>query len=188
MPHANPRRTVSAFLVTALFLALGLSRADAHAAPLTWSATPVSGSWSVGGNWIGGTPPNSGDDLVFPATSTILSTTNDLTAGLAINSITFNGSGYRVGGNAIAMGGNPTIGIVCVAPGTYVLSLPITITDLFPVTCPIPGPCTVTLSGAISGTGSLVNQTMANGGDPRSSLVLTGDDPYTGATLVEQAN
>jgi hypothetical protein len=164
-----------------LLVALSLLAAVAEAATVTWSATPVSGNWSVGANWAGGAAPNPGDDLVFPATSTILSTTNDLVAGIAINSITFNGNGYRLAGNAILLGNGSGVGIKCTsgaAPGSDAVSMPIAIQPPGAGASTAVG-CTLTLSGAISGAGGLgVGDNAANGG----IVILSGFDTYTGST------
>jgi hypothetical protein len=143
----------SAQSTTLLFLSLSVLAARAQAANVYWSPTPVSGNWSVGENWVFGAPPNPGDDLVFPATSTIKSTTNDLAAGIAINSITFNGPDYRLAGNAISLG---LAGITCDSSAIdNTISLPITITSGKVPTAISTVGGTLTLSGAISGTGDL---------------------------------
>src|SRR5436305_1916518 len=73
----------------------------ATAATRIWNGS-VSSAWSNAANWNGGVPAN-GDDLVFPKGVTNTTSTNDLPAGLVVHSITVNMSGYRIGGNAIAL-------------------------------------------------------------------------------------
>ncbi len=153
MPRQNARRRGSGSSVASLFLAMSLFAVAVQAGTVTWSATPVSGNWSLGANWVGGTPPNPGDDLVFPATSTIQNTTNDLTDGISINSLKFDGNGYRLAGGPISLG---AIGISCTSgapPATNEINLPITITAAT-TQVKIVG-SRLTLIGPISGTGGL---------------------------------
>ena len=169
---------------TLLFLGMSLLVAVGQAATVTWSATPASGNWSVGANWAGGTPPNPGDDLVFPATSTIQGTTNDLASGIAINSITFNGNGYRLAGNSITLAHFGIRTTSASPPATNAVSLPITITDTnnFTTFAAVQD-STLTFSGAISGAGGLDLEGASSSGT--GTFVLSGIDPYTGGTLVE---
>jgi hypothetical protein len=168
-----------------LFLGMSLLVAVGQAATVTWSATPTNGNWSVGANWAGGTPPNPGDDLVFPATSTIQSTTNDLASGIAINSITFDGHGYRLAGNAIALGRNGSgFSILCTdaaAPGSDALSLPIQIATVLVIETATG--CNLTLSGAISGSGGVSIGGVTSNGDI-GTVILSGIDTYTGDTAL----
>jgi hypothetical protein len=83
------------------FLLLLLLAAPLAAATRTWSGN-VGNLWSNPANWNGGAPA-AGDDLVFPANVSWVST-NDLPSGTAFRSITVNGTGYRIGGNAIVLG------------------------------------------------------------------------------------
>jgi len=72
------------------------------AATDTWTGV-VSNVWSVAGNWSGSVPA-AGDDLVFPASGMNQTTSNDLTPGMAFNSITITGGKYTLNGNGIALG------------------------------------------------------------------------------------
>src|SRR5689334_5500296 len=75
-----------------------------------WSASTWSGAtdglWSSAGNWD--TPPVAGVDLVFSATGANKTNTNDLAAGRAYGALTIAGSGYAIGGNAVALSGPVT--------------------------------------------------------------------------------
>lgn len=61
------------------------------------------GFWSVAANWLGNVPPEDGDDLVFPAGAVRLRTTNDLPAGLLVDSIIFERGGFAIAGNEFAL-------------------------------------------------------------------------------------
>src|SRR2546423_1197126 len=74
----------------------------ALAATKTWTGTN-SGNWNDASNWTGGVP-GTGDDLVFPSgAGNVASGNNDLAAGISFQSITFNGDGYVIGGNSLAI-------------------------------------------------------------------------------------
>jgi hypothetical protein len=152
-----------------LFLALGAVAGAARGASGTWKATPADANWSNGANWSYGHAPNPGDDLTFPATSTILATNNDLASGINITAITFLGSGYTLSGNAITIGE-----ILCGSSvvGSNTIALPMTVNTTIVVGT---AACTLDLSGVISGSGGI----LATGGGP---VILDGDDTYTGPT------
>ena len=78
------------------------------AAPATDSWTGNSGAnWSSPGNWTGGNaPPQAGDSLLFNSSSGSTTLNNDLTAGTAIDGITFGGSGFTLNGNSVLLSGN----------------------------------------------------------------------------------
>src|SRR5262249_1928863 len=81
-----------------------------HATNRIWSgaaAPPTHNTGSDATTGQGTTAPAAGDALIFPAalaTSALIST-NDLTAGTSFSSITIQGSGYTIGGNAVALTG-----------------------------------------------------------------------------------
>src|SRR5579875_3678322 len=66
----------------------------------TWTGA-VSASWTDGNNWAGGVAPKAGDDLVFPATAANLTNNNDFAGGTTFSSITIQGPGYNLTGNAL---------------------------------------------------------------------------------------
>src|SRR5262249_8453144 len=70
----------------------------------TWTGLGGNNNWMTGGNWLSGTAPQAGDDLLFQAGPTLLSTNNNFAAGTAFNKITISGSGYTLAGNAITLG------------------------------------------------------------------------------------
>ena len=166
----------------AVFALIAVAAAG-QAVTRTWSATPTNGNWSVGANWAGGIPPVAGDDLVFPATSTIQSTNNDLAPGTDILRITFDGNGYTLAGNAITLAGGAlphTIGCTTAnAPGANTVSLPIIATGNLVLKAAVSG-CSLDLSGVISGTGAV-------GGQGPGPVILSGVDTYTGFTATTLA-
>src|SRR5690349_19467812 len=83
---------------------LGLESLETRLAPAvsTWSGA-LSDLWSNNGNWD--VPPVAGNDLVFPATATSLTSTNDLSAATNFGSLTIAGSGYTIDGQAIGLAG-----------------------------------------------------------------------------------
>ncbi len=56
-----------ALLICVVLLGLGPVATPGRAQPFAWSATPASGDWNNGGNWIGGIAPNSLTAVRFPA-------------------------------------------------------------------------------------------------------------------------
>ncbi len=66
----------------------------------TWTGLGVSDNWSDAGNWDTGVPV-AGDSLVFPAAASRKENTNDLAANTSFDSLTFDGSGYVIDGNAL---------------------------------------------------------------------------------------
>ena len=93
----------AAILISAVVLGFA---ASANANVLSWSGGGTSGFWNDAGNWgFVGTPGN-GDSVVFPAPSSLVSTTNNI-VGLSLALIHFagNGGGYTLTGNAITLTG-----------------------------------------------------------------------------------
>ena len=157
-------------LVLALF-AFVSGRAFCHAATATWSTTAADGNWSNGANWLAGHAPNPGDDLVFPAASTVHATNNDLAAGFVASTITFHGAGYDLAGNAITAAGEITCGSD--VTGINTTHLPMNVDSVI-VLAVAPG-CTMDLESAIDGTGGI----FSTGGGP---VILGGVDTYSGQT------
>src|SRR5262249_25941823 len=121
--HRVPARALAPRLVLVASIVFAAA-SFARAASQSWKTTPVDGNWSNGANWVSGHAPSAGDALSFPASSTILATTNDLTAGMNIIAITFQGSGYTLAGNGITIGE-----ILCgnSVAGANTISLPMTV-------------------------------------------------------------
>ena len=94
----------------------------------TWSGA-VSNLWSDSGNWD--VPPSPGNDLVFPAGAANLANTDDLAAATSFGSLTIAGSGYTIGGNAIALTGTVDSSQ---ASGSNTVDLPINASGTGPLT------------------------------------------------------
>ena len=66
-------------------------------------------NWSAALNWSGGAVPVAGDSLVFPAGALQETNNNDLATNIKFSSITFEGAGYDITGNAVTIGPSGTI-------------------------------------------------------------------------------
>jgi fibronectin-binding autotransporter adhesin len=146
----------------------------AVAATDTWVGNTA--LWSTGG-WTGGNnPPVANDSLVFGvAGSGGTSLTNNLTAALQFNGITFNtgASAYVIGGNSIKLGGDVTNN----STSLETLNSAMATTAVRTVTM-TSGGGDVVLGGVISGTAGEI--TLAGSG----VLTLSGTNTYTGGTTV----
>ncbi len=135
---------------------LGIEGLEVRITPTvqTWTGA-VDSLWSTNGNWDTNTAPVGGDDLVFPSGAANLSNTNDIAAGTSFDAISFEASGYDIGGNAITL----TNGITSTYSdsGTSTLGLDIALTA--DETIDVADGGTLDLSGAISGLGYGVNKT-----------------------------
>jgi hypothetical protein len=112
-------------------------------------------------NWDEGHAPNPGDDLVFPATSTVHATNNDLSADQAVSAIRFNGPGYTLSGNGIVSGE-----ILCssLVVGKNTINLPIAVNSVIVVGAQ--SACTLDLEGDIDGTGGIFSRPVAAPSSP----------------------
>ena len=142
-------------------------------ATITWVGD-VSGNWngnSAGNtNWSGDVLPTDGDTLVFDGTGANFTQVNDTTAA---NSYTlqFTAGGYSISGASITLDNGGTD--ISSTTGSNSLSTPlIDATSVIDVSGG-----TVTLAGAISGSGGL---SKTGGG----TLELTATNTYTGTTSV----
>ena len=167
-------------------LALFVVTATANAATTAWTGA-VNNLWSVGGNWNGGVAPASGDGLIIPAGGANTSMTNDLPAGLALQSLSFTSSStsYSLSGNGIRLSG----GLTTVCCPLITVNLPITLTssqsltdggqtnfagpiDLNSFTLTL-NPYVTTISGSLIGSGALI---LNSGG----GVNLTGTSTFSG--------
>ena len=95
-------------------LLVAFDASTALAASKTWVATgPGPGNWSTAANWSGGTAPQPGDDLTFPAPGATLTTktNNDFLPTTAFNTLSLDGS-YSVTGNGFNLNGiSPSVAL-----------------------------------------------------------------------------
>lgn len=109
----------------------GLVAEPPPAATDTWTGN-TDANWNIPGNWTGGNiPPRAGDSLVFgPSTPTSL--TNDLTAGTAFSSLTFQAGApsFTFSGNGLLFSGSTvtnTGGIANNSGSAQVIGIPLTL-------------------------------------------------------------
>lgn len=89
--------------VCAIGLAMFGAERPASAMPAwTWTGNGATNLWSDAGNWNPGVPPP-GSALEFPVTANRKTNVNNLAANTAFDTITFNGGGYDISGNAISL-------------------------------------------------------------------------------------
>src|SRR5262249_8789284 len=161
----------------------------------TWVGGGADNNWSTAANWASGIAPQPGDSLVFPSGSTGLTSNNDFLAGTNFQSITFTGSGYMLGGNALALSSGIDASL---ATGTNTINFNLTLNADQKIVAGTTGgnlsvagnidnggflltvgggTGAVTLGGTLSGVGGLTMN---------ASGVLTplGTNIYTGGTLV----
>jgi len=163
-----------------LFLLLSFLPSLLTAATKTWNGA-VDTKWSNGTNWVGGTPPAPGDDLVFDYAQR--DGTNDLPSGTVFHSLTFVHQSATISGNAFGV----TAGISVSAGFGGIINNAISLQGsqtwsgtVLPMTSVALGGYTLTLNGggihgAITGTGNVVV-----GG----STVFYGANTYSGTTTV----
>ncbi|HVU36367.1 MAG TPA: autotransporter-associated beta strand repeat-containing protein [Opitutaceae bacterium] len=148
-----------------------------RAQTITWSASPGSGVFGTGANWLGGAAPVAVNDVVFSASNTA---SVDIGGATSVNSLTFNGTypQYTVGSaNASTL----TIGAGGVlvdsgGPGAALqsgLSVALGANQTWTVN---PG-ASLSVAGPVSGAFAL---TKAGTG----TLVLSGANTYGGGTTV----
>ena len=118
----------------------------------SWTGAGADNHWSTAANWDAGTAPTNGSDLVFPSGAARLTENNDL-SGLSLHSVSIQGSGYLVTGNAISISN----GFSASYPsGTSEIALNTTLTANESTDVASGG--TFILSGAVSGGSSILTK------------------------------
>src|SRR5262249_8851733 len=117
-----------------------------------WDGGGADANWTTAANWAGDVAPGAGDDLVFVGGAPRRADTHNTAAGTSFRSITFSGSGYSIGGNALTL----TNGITAVnLSGTNTLNTAVTLAADETITSTYGG-TTLTLGGALDNGGHLL--------------------------------
>ncbi len=97
-------RTATAWLAALVLGAalLGAVQTASAASTRTWTGNGATSNWTDAANWDTGAPV-AGDSLVFPAAANRKTNVNDFPANTTFDSISFNGGGYDISGNAISL-------------------------------------------------------------------------------------
>lgn len=163
----------------------------------TWSGNGADSNWSTNNNWAPPAPPPADSDVVFPAGANRLSNNNDLTAGMAFATLTFNGAGggYNLSGNNFGINERITASNTA---GDNTINNDIQITDSIPFTSTTAG-TTLTLAGdldlngetlTVTGSGDLVIGGVISGlaggitKNGTGTLQLSSDNTYDGETII----
>ena len=96
---------LAAVAVCALYTALAPTETLAQADRRWTGLSPDTNLWGDLRNWQGNTLPVAGDHLIFPAGAAQPTNQNSFAAGTAFGSITIEGSGYLLAGNAVQLSG-----------------------------------------------------------------------------------
>jgi hypothetical protein len=99
--------------IFAFFLILFFT-SDAFSAVKTWDGGGADANWATAVNWVGDVAPVVNDDLVFPATAAKQTNNNNIGLLTTFRSLTIEGGGYTIGGNAIRLTNGLTV-----ADGTH---------------------------------------------------------------------
>jgi (2Fe-2S) ferredoxin len=91
---------LAVFAVTILTTAVAV-----FPATRTWDGGGPDTNWQTSANWAGDVPPVAGDDLVFPASASQQSNTNNFFPFTTFNSITVEGGTYSLSGNPLTLAG-----------------------------------------------------------------------------------
>ncbi|HTK74539.1 MAG TPA: hypothetical protein VL371_04725, partial [Gemmataceae bacterium] len=176
-----------------------LTRLEDRLAPAvaTWDGGGADNHWTTAANWVGDAAPNPGDDLVFPAGSAVRrANVNDFPAGTAFHSVAIQGLRYQLNGNAIGLAAGLSADVQPSADpaDVPVIDLPLTLTadqtfsgpqgqytisgsiDVNGHALTVSGPARVTISGPMTGTGSLSLQ---------SQTILSGNSTFSGPTVAQ---
>lgn len=140
----------------------------------TWSATPASGNWSTGSNWVEGTIPASPSMLTFSSTADSV-LTNDIT-GLQVSRMLFDttAGAYTISGDTLKL----KTDLVNNSMNTQNINTPIAIDSLVNVISASGGARftnTVSGSGSVMKTGSGILQ------------LSSGLNTYSGNTIINGA-
>jgi autotransporter-associated beta strand protein len=132
----------------------------------------VNSNWSTAANWVGDVAPVPGvDDLEFPSVAARKANTNDF-VNAAFLGITFTGSNYVLGGNAVTLGGDLNAG-----PGTFSNYFNLNLTLNANRTFQLGASSALVISGVLGGPGGFTKT-------GTGTLQLRGANTYAGLTQV----
>jgi autotransporter-associated beta strand protein len=138
-----------------------------------WDGEGGDNLWSNPINWVSDVAPTEGAHLIFPISALRMTNFNDLIAGFDVYSITIDASGYHITGNAIDL-----IHGIEATNGSGTASFDTDIALLANQTFYVEPGGALSMAGVISG----VAFGPIKSGD--GTLVLSGANTYTGATIV----
>ena len=187
-PCRYPHKTSTLFqkpvrlLPLTLLLGAGLLLAAprSHGAVLSWSGGSAStANWNDNANWGYIGIPGNGDTLIFPAGQPRQANTNNI-AGLSLSQIRFVGAGggYALWGNSSTISSS-SIEATNTA-GANTINNAITL-SASPVTVNVGSATSLTLAGALSGSGGLTKT-----GTGTLTFSGAGGNNYAGPTLVSE--
>ncbi|MGD0461560.1 MAG: autotransporter-associated beta strand repeat-containing protein [Tepidisphaeraceae bacterium] len=155
----------------------------------TWIATG-SGSWGTAADWSNGYVPHLAGDSATFASATANSTVS-LASNYSVGSMSFSSSySYTIasaGGKLTLDDGAGTATVTDVA-GAHTISAPVVLNSNTNVSIINHGD-TMTISGNISGAGSLtINDPGGGGAFALAEVILSGNNSYSGGTIVNSGN
>lgn len=136
---------------------------------VSWLGAAENPNWSDPHNWLHGTLPKAGDELVFPAGAEHVTSNNNLDPGIAYKSITIEAAPYTISGNSIIIQARGSIDVTA-SSGSAKLNLPMELTDGVSITTK--DKVSLTISAGISGKGQVAKY-------GSGALVLSGAVPNT---------
>jgi autotransporter-associated beta strand protein len=180
-PHttSTPCHKPARFLPLTLLLGAGLLLAvpRSHGAIYSWSGNGSTGNWSESANWGYVGIPGNGDTVIFSAGQPRLTNTNNI-SGLSLCQIRFVGTagGYSIYGNSFTINCSSIEATNTAGANTIYNAITLSAS---PVTVNVGSGASLTLAGALSGTGGL---TKTGAG----TLTYSGAtaNTYSGATTV----
>ncbi len=150
------------------------------------------GSWATPANWSNSAVPNAVGAAATFATATAPSTVT-LNGSYSVGSITFNSTNpYTITpgtGGVLRLDNGSSQAVITSYSGSQTIAAPLVLNSNTAVTAASHGDV-ITLSGNISGAGSLTSFDLGGGGSQfaPSNVVLSGSNSYTGGTFVDGGN